>query len=108
MAYVIVSYGPVDHARTQGAAHRLGCVVAARDPHGVLQDEGCRRDAYVQSMLWLHRTMHDPHLPSKATSFSLLFVRDARTQIDAVTPEVDGRDIKGGLHSFVADGGGIP
>ena len=45
----------------------------------------------------------EPALTGEATSFRLFFGRDARTQLDATHPEIDGGDFRGGMHSYVAD-----
>ena len=50
-----------------------------------------------------HRTTPDLRLPGKPTPFRLFFGRDARTQLDATHPEIDGGDFRGGMHSYVAD-----
>ena len=50
-------------------------------------------------------TTPDLRLPGKPTPFRLFFGRDARPQLDATHPEIDGGDFKGGMHSYVADKG---
>ena len=97
---VPIDFGPVDHARAQGAVKRLGGWI-----HEALA-ELCkswpkRWDEYVQPALWLQRTTPFPRLPGCPA----LFKRNVRSQIDALTPEVDGSDFvqHGGLHNFVAD-----
>ena len=62
-----------------------------------------RWDEYVQPALWIHRTTPDLRLPGKPTPFRLFFGRDARTQLDATHPEIDGGDFRGGMHSYVTD-----
>ena len=101
---VPIDFGPVDHARTQGAVERLGGWI-----HEALV-ELCeswpkRWDEYVQPALWLQRKTPLPRLPGSPTPFKLLFERDVCSQIDAVTPELDGSDFlqQEGLHNFVAD-----
>ena len=61
-------------------------------------------DEYVQPALWLQRTTPLPRIPDSPTPFTLLFGLDVRSQIDAVTPKLDGSDFlqHGGLHNFVA------
>ena len=38
-----------------------------------------------------------------AGSFRILFSRDARTNLDALTPALDGDDFRTGLDNFVAE-----
>ena len=59
----------------------------------------------MQPARWLQSTTPLPRLPGSPTPFKLLFGRDVRSQIDAVTPELDGSDFlqHGGIHNFVAD-----
>ena len=44
-----------------------------------------------------------PSFISNPTPFRLLFARDARTQLDAITPVIDGVECKGGLDACVSD-----
>ena len=92
-----IDFGPVDHARANGAVERLG---------------GWIHEALAQTLGRVRTTgtlaaMRDapPRLSGSPTPFELLFGRDVRSQIDAVTPELDGSDFlqHGGLHNFVAD-----
>jgi len=99
---VSIDYGPSNHPRAQGAVERVG---------GWLQEvlsELCKSwpriwDRYVLPACWIQRVTPDPSLPSSPTPFRLLFGRDARTQLDSITPVVDGVEYKGGLDAFVAD-----
>ena len=96
-----IDYGPIDHPRAQGTVKRLGGWL-----QGVLA-ELCmkwpkRWDDYVQPALWLHRTSPDPRLPGSPTPFRLLFRRDVRTQIEAVSPDLDNSELMGtGLQSLI-------
>ena len=65
---VTIDYGPTDHPRAQGAVERLRWYI-----YGTLV-ELCKNwprrwDKYVQTALWLHRTIPNPCLQGKATSF---------------------------------------
>ena len=99
---VSIDYGPSNHPRAQGAVERVG---------GWLQEvlsELCKSwpriwDRYVLPACWIQRVTPDPSLPSSPTPFRLLLGRDARTQLDSITPVVDGVEYKGGLDAFVAD-----
>ena len=62
-----------------------------------------RWDEYVQPALWIHRTTPDLRLPANPTAFRFSFGRDARTQLDATQPEIDGGGFRSGMHSNVAD-----
>lgn len=42
-------------------------------------------------------------LPFNATPYCILFVPDARTQLDAITPKMDNAEFRGGLDAFVSD-----
>ena len=54
--------------------------------------------------MWLYPTTPDPSLPNSATPFRLLFGRDARTQIDAVSPDLDETELVGtGLHTYISN-----
>ena len=100
---VPIDYGPTDHPRAQGTVERLGGWL-----QGVLAELcskwSSRWDSFVQPALWLHRTTPDPRLPGSPTPFRLLFGRNVRTQIEAVSPELDGSDLMDtGLHSLIAN-----
>ena len=62
-----------------------------------------RWDEHAQPALWIHRTTPDLRLQRKPTPFSPFFGRDARTQLDATHPEIDGGGYRGRIHSYVAD-----
>ena len=84
-----------------------GAAVAARGLHEVL-GKLCktwprRWDEYIQPALWIHRTTPVLRLPGKPTPFHLFFGRDARTQLDATHPEIDGGDFRGGMDIHVAE-----
>ena len=99
---VQLDHGPADHPRSQGAVERMG---------GWLQEvlaELCkswpaRWDEYVRAACWIQRTTPDPCLPSGGTPFRILFGRDARTNLDALTPTLDGDGFRTGLDNFVAE-----
>ena len=57
----------------------------------------------MQPAPWLQRTTPLPRLSDSPTPLKLLFGRDVRSQIDAVTPELGCSDFlqHGGLHNFV-------
>ena len=58
----------------------------------------------MQPGLWLHRTSPDPRLPGSPIPIRLLFGRDVRTQIEAVSPDLDNSELMGtGLHSLIAN-----
>ena len=99
-----IDFWPVEHAWAQEAVERLGGWI-----HETLT-ELCkpwpkRVDECVQPALWLQRTTPFRGASGQPHSFKLLFGRDLRSQINAVTPELDGSDFLqyGGLHNFVAD-----
>ena len=99
---VTIAYGPADHPRAQGTMERLEWWL-----HGAIE-ELCkiwprRWDKYVQPALWIHRIATNVRLPGEPTPFRLFVGRDARTQLDASHPEIDGGDFRGGMHSYVAD-----
>lgn len=52
---------------------------------------------------WIQQTTPDPHLPLGATPFRVLFGRDIRPNLDALTPKSDGDDFRTGLDSFLAE-----
>lgn len=52
---------------------------------------------------WIQRTMPDPHLPSGATPFHVLFRHDTRENLGALTPKPDGDNFRTGLGSFLAE-----
>ena len=58
---------------------------------------------HVQPALWIYRTSPGVNLPGNPTPFRRIFRRDARTQLDATHPEIDGGDFRGGMNSYVAD-----
>ena len=85
---VKLDYGPADHPRGQGAVERYGGWL-----HDVLA-ELCKQwperwDEYVDPALWVQRTTPDTALPGHPTAFKLLFGREPRTQLDAVSPEAE-------------------
>ena len=99
---VTIAYVPANHPRAQGTVERLGGWL--HEALGELCKTWPRRwDEYVQPALWIHRTTPDLRLTGKPTPFGLFFGRDARTQLDATHPEIDGGDFRGGMHSYVAD-----
>ena len=98
---VTIDYSPTDHLRAQGVVERLGGWI-----HETLV-ELCnnwprRWDEYVQPVLCLQRTTHDPRLPGKAATFLLLFGRDCHIQMDAASPSPDDEGL-GGLRNLNAD-----
>ena len=101
---VPINFGPIDYVRAQGAVERLGGWIHEALSH-LRKSWPKRWDEYVQPALWLQRRTPLPRIPGSPTPFELLFGRDVRSQIGAVTPELDGSDFlqHGGLHNFVAD-----
>ena len=61
-----------------------------------------RWDEYVEAACWIQRKTPDPCLPSGGMPFQILFGRDARTNLDARTPVLDGDSFRTGLDNFVA------
>ena len=99
---VTIAYGPADHLRAQGTVERLGGY--RHEALGELCKTWSRRwDEYVQPALWIHRTTLNLRLTGKPTPCRSAFGRDARTQLDATHPEIDGGDFRGGMHRYVAD-----
>ena len=99
---VPLEYGPADHPRSQGTVERMGGWI-----HEVIA-ELCkswpgRWDEYVEAACWIQRTTPDPRLPSGGTPFRILFGRDARTNLDALTPVLDDDSFRSGLDNFVAE-----
>ena len=62
-----------------------------------------RWNEYVGAACWIQRTTPDPRLPSGGTPFRILFGRDARSNLDALTPALDGKAFRTGLDNFVAE-----
>lgn len=62
-----------------------------------------RWDEYLRAACWIQRTAPDPCLPTRGTPFGILFGRDARTNLDAFTPALDGDRFGTGLDNFVAE-----
>ena len=99
---VQLDHGLADHPRSQVAVERMG---------GWLQEvlaELCkswpaRWDEYVSAASWILRNTPDPCLPSGRTPFRIFFGHDARTNLDALTPGLDGDDFRTGLNNFVAE-----
>ena len=63
----------------------------------------CIRDRYIFSAFWIQHVPPDPSLPSSPTPFRPLFGGNARTQLDSITPVVDGVEYIWALDTFVAD-----
>ena len=59
-----------------------------------------RCDEYVEAV---QLTTPDLCIPSGGTPFRILFGRDARTNLDALTPVLDGHSFFTGLNNFVAE-----
>lgn len=51
---------------------------------------------------WILCTTPDPMSNTRATPFRLFFGSKARTQLDALTPGIDGTDYRRGLDCFLA------
>ena len=101
---VSINHGPVDHARAQGTAERLGGWL--HDTLGELCKAWPRQwDKYVRAAVWI-TTWPDSRLPGNATPFCIVFGRDPRTQFDALHPKIDADSFRGGLHNYVTDQGG--
>ena len=99
---VTLTHGPADFARSQGTAERMGGWF--QEVLSILcQKWPLRWDQYVLPACWVQRVTPDPALPANMTPFRVLFGRDARTQIDAMTLSIDGAEFRGGLDSVVAD-----
>ena len=62
-----------------------------------------RWDEYVRAACGIQRTTPDPGLPLGGTPFKILFGRDARTNLDALTLALDGDNFRTGLDNFVAE-----
>ena len=62
-----------------------------------------RWDEYVRAACWIQRTTPGPCFPSGGTPFMIKFGRDAGTNLDALTPALDGEGFRTGLDSFVAE-----
>lgn len=60
-------------------------------------------DKYLMPACWVQRTTPDPRSNTGATPFELLFGGEARTQLDVLTPGVDGTGFGGGIDSVVAE-----
>ena len=60
-------------------------------------------DRYILPARQIQRVSPDPSLPAKTTLFRLLFGRDARTQLEPISPTIDGVEYRRGLDAFVAD-----
>ena len=99
---VQLDHGPADHPRSQGGMERMG---------GWLQEVSAelwkswpaRWDEYARAACWIQTTTPDPCLPPGGTPFRILFGRDALTNLDAVTPALDGDGFRTGLDNFVAE-----
>ena len=61
-----------------------------------------RWDEYVRASCWIQRTTPDPRLPSGGTPFRILFGRDSRSNLDALTPAMDGDPFCTALDASVA------
>ena len=97
-----LNHGPADHPRSQGAVERMGGRL-----HEVMT-ELCKNwpgrwDEYVGAACWIQRTTPNPRLPSSGTPFRILFGRDARSNLDALTPTLDGDTFRTGLDNFMAE-----
>ena len=98
---VTIAYGPADHPRAQGTVGRLGGWL--HEALGELCKTWPRRwDKYVQPALDLSYHV-GPAFTGEVNSHPFFFGRDARTQLDATHPEIDGGGFRGGIHSYVAD-----
>ena len=99
---VPIGYGATGHPRGQGAVERAG---------GWLKEvlsELCkawpdRWDHYVEVACWIKRTTPDTTLPTGVSPFEVLFGRQPRTQLDAISPQVDGGTSGMELVNFVEE-----
>ena len=85
---VSLDHGPADHSRSQEIVERMGGWL-----HEVMA-ELCKSwpgqwDEYIGAACWIQRTTPNPRLPSSGTPFRILFGRDARSNLDALTPALD-------------------
>ena len=99
---VSLDHGPADHPRSQGAVERMGGWL-----HEIMV-ELCKglpgtRDEYVEGAYWVQQTTLDPGLPSGGTAFRVLFGPNARSDLDALTPALDGDAFRTGLDTFKAE-----
>ena len=99
---VSLDYGPTNHLRGQGAVERLGGWLHEALSHLCA---ACPRrwDDYVPVATWIHRVTPDTTLPGGASPYRILFGRDPRSHIDAVTPALDSNTLGQGLERTVAD-----
>ena len=58
-------------------------------------------DEYVTPACWIKRTLPDSSLPSKMTSFELLFSRKPRASLESLAPLLDDAKQPGNLDNFV-------
>ena len=98
---VSLDHGPTDHPRGQGALERMEGWF-----HEVIA-ELCkgwpgRRDEYVGEACWSQRTTLDPCPPSGRTPFRIMYGLDAHSNLDGLTPALDGGAFRTGLDNFVA------
>ena len=99
---VSLDYGPANHSRAQGAVERLGGWL-----HEVLA-QLCiswprRWDDFVPVATWIHRVTPDESLPGGASPYRILFGREPRSHIDAMTQALDGDSFGQGLERTVTD-----